>query len=1407
MFCQDATKKTTLSSVTTFKMSQQILQASKYDQILCVRLSSINDLIASEGKYHGACYMQFIRCTTKSKEKSKKTDIAMQWLINELMLAGGKGHVLEFSEVWKRYCDLTELAGIEIPQSYISRRYSFKEKLEPHVRDVYEFIPMANQAIENRQMLLIPVKFTHVPISEMASEGDESFPMPVYQHQQDNFLEMVHVALKLRSDIMAQPVYKGFKVTEDEAISCVPDNLFMFIRLLIGGQRLLDTASDENDDVNVTINDSKVQTIVLSIAQDLVYNASGGKHWTPKHVGLASTLHQATRSKELVQLFHNAGHIISYDNVLQVDTALAENTLKSMDEKTGAVTPPNFVPARFVHFSCDNIDINDSNLDGKDSFHATQVAGWQRGPPEDMASDSMQPSKTTTLKVPQVMEEIFPAQIVEGKIDPSSTMHVQKDWYDQSVEDKPEYVRGIASDMAFVVKRQNGDEIRIGWIDFNKQNTSVNSETTTVGYMPIVQAPAHEMDTLNTVVQRCKHVASSLGNNYVVLTVDEALYCKLMELKWAKEEYQQFLIVRLGGLHTSMNFLKVIGQHIQSSGLQDAWVESNMIGPRAAEQVMAGKSYNRGIRAHKLTFQAMWRILLPQLQSFIGQNNQQLNRKMEAVVADDNVQNLITLLETKDFRDAVNAFVASKDNANFQFWWSYMQMVEVLLLYIRAQRDGIWNLHLHAFKSMLPFFMQYDHTNYARWGTIYLSEMNQLPSEVELEFQNGNFVVKKTSLGFNQVDPDQSQEWLNAIGKKGGGIIGVTKTPTALSRWALSYNLRSHIACETREMFSVGRDDTLAHNECTRGRQKLDNQDEENLMKTLARFNLFSGDMPTNLQNIATKDLATSQIEDDLLNARQKGQRRLITFVEERLLPSDERKVQFHDPLRKNKSLTFAALYDTIKKTSVAGKEKVLKADRSILQRLITAYQSGRKVNLDEILHHELLPVPIALAEMDGSLRSGSKAVLFQVLTADVACPTSLAEEELGDSATLIIDGQALVKSIGKPQAASTFGDFTDIFVNIVLQSGAAFDRIDIVFDRYYKLSIKAQTRQRRTRGTRPIRRVIEGPNVPLPANWDNFMALPENKADLCRFLSEQLIAQAPTTKTVVAAGGFDEEEKVESSNPNVDVMKLQARHEEADTRIIVHCVQNQSGNIVVQARDTDVLILLLAHYHKFSCDKLWLKAGTAKKRKYIPVHTMVENMPYGPTILENMLAFHALTGSDTTSYISGHSKKTSWKVFQQHHELLSSLGKYELDHDTANDAESFFCRLYNIPNVDSVDKVRAILFTKSHTPESLPPTHDALLFHIRRCHYQAAIWRQAHINFPVLPSPDTMGWRQEEGALRPVLMSLAAVPESCLELISCGCTKGCKTLRCKCRKSQLPCTAICKCSDSDDTCFNSARE
>ena len=47
--------------MTTFKMSQNILALSKFDQKAHVRLAGVSDLIAAEGKYHPNYYKKFLR--------------------------------------------------------------------------------------------------------------------------------------------------------------------------------------------------------------------------------------------------------------------------------------------------------------------------------------------------------------------------------------------------------------------------------------------------------------------------------------------------------------------------------------------------------------------------------------------------------------------------------------------------------------------------------------------------------------------------------------------------------------------------------------------------------------------------------------------------------------------------------------------------------------------------------------------------------------------------------------------------------------------------------------------------------------------------------------------------------------------------------------------------------------------------------------------------------------------------------------------------------------------------------------------------------------------------------------------------------------------------------------------------
>ena len=102
-----------------------------------------------------------------------------------------------------------------------------------------------------------------------------------------------------------------------------------------------------------------------------------------------------------------------------------------------------------------------------------------------------------------------------------------------------------------------------------------------------------------------------------------------------------------------------------------------------------------------------------------------------------------------------------------------------------------------------------------------------------------------------------------------------------------------------------------------------------------------------------------------------------------------------------------------------------------------------------------------------------------------------------------------------------------------------------------------SQEREKDAESTCPIRLVLEDGSVPLSHSMPNFLAWPDDKSDLARFLSEHINVNAPPDKGVVAARGFVNKREVQSSERAIDQSALKATHEEAHARLIlVHCVK-----------------------------------------------------------------------------------------------------------------------------------------------------------------------------------------------------------------------------------------------------------
>ena len=125
----------------------------------------------------------------------------------------------------------------------------------------------------------------------------------------------------------------------------------------------------------------------------------------------------------------------------------------------------------------------------------------------------------------------------------------------------------------------------------------------------------------------------------------------------------------------------------------------------------------------------------------------------------------------------------------------------------------------------------------------------------------------------------------------------------------------------TSEETSTARDVSASKQTDTKEKKQFTQEDEDKIVAILKRFGFFEADHSCGtLQNIATKDLATSEIEESLLNAEKNGQDYPTAFEKKRLMPETEDSIKFRDHLHKERAPTFYNLYT--KSMEQKGREK-----------------------------------------------------------------------------------------------------------------------------------------------------------------------------------------------------------------------------------------------------------------------------------------------------------------------------------------------------------------------------------------------------------------------------------------------------------------------------------------------------
>jgi hypothetical protein len=153
------------------------------------------------------------------------------------------------------------------------------------------------------------------------------------------------------------------------------------------------------------------------------------------------------------------------------------------------------------------------------------------------------------------------------------------------------------------------DQTVSSWTGFNNEDN--------IGYLLTINTPATDMSTVQEILQSALKIKSSLQLDNIALVCDQALFAKATEIAWKHPNLYGKIVLMMGNFHTICNFMSSSGKLFGDAGLHDLAVESGVIAEGSINKVLEGKQYNRAVRLHKLTYEALMRLVWKGFQEWL----------------------------------------------------------------------------------------------------------------------------------------------------------------------------------------------------------------------------------------------------------------------------------------------------------------------------------------------------------------------------------------------------------------------------------------------------------------------------------------------------------------------------------------------------------------------------------------------------------------------------------------------------------------------------------------------------------------------------------------------------------------------------------------------------------------------
>jgi len=308
-----------------------------------------------------------------------------------------------------------------------------------------------------------------------------------------------------------------------------------------------------------------------------------------------------------------------------------------------------------------------------------------------------------------------------------------------------------------------------------------------------------------------------------------------------------------------------------------------------------------------------------------------------------------------------------QESRTARLWLQYMEMVELLRTFIKAERMGNWQLHLVTLKRMFPYFNTASgHNLYAKSAYLYLTNMQKLPEthpELYDYFMKGDHVIRKSDrywagLSTDLVIEQMLMRSLKSVGglTRGRGMNDVQRAIWILSRPATSaINESMQMFCGT--MYTTSEQ----HKETNIATRKRDKRDTEVIIEYLYDRNPFNSEAI--LKSITSGLVSHASDADQARDIGEKVVSKMVgKTVKEFTLRMKDIVVQMND------------------KAGIKIDGETVKLDPQLLfQRLVSAAnRSTQEIQFPQLFSYELCTHPPALFETPRLMRAACCAIMHR---------------------------------------------------------------------------------------------------------------------------------------------------------------------------------------------------------------------------------------------------------------------------------------------------------------------------------------------------------------------------------------------------------------------------------------------